>query len=182
MHARRILEALDQRLSGRVDLTLYGRAALALGFSNAPAEAGLSRDVDAVLVIGQAEELLCRTNFWEALEEVNGLFAAEGLFMSHLFEETQVVLTPEWRCRRVPIAGPWRNLDLYRLGDIDLLLSKLMRDDPVDRADAQFITRTAGLTRMDVECAIRDARIPEIPEVVDQFRKNASWVIADLRP
>jgi hypothetical protein len=182
MHARRILEALDQRLNGRVDLTLYGRAALALGFPNAPAEIGLSRDVDAVLSLGQAEELLRRTNFWEALEDVNKLFEAEGLFMSHLFEETQVVLSPDWRECRVPIEGPWRNLDLCRLGNLDLLLSKLMRDDPVDRSDAQFIIKSASLERKDIERAIQQARIPEVSEVADEFRNNVLWIRSVLPP
>jgi len=31
----------------------------------------MSRDVDAVLWLGQAEELQEKTNFWEAIERVN---------------------------------------------------------------------------------------------------------------
>ena len=79
-NAERILAELDQRLEASVDLTLYGRAALSLGFESPPAEFAQSMDVDAVLALGQA------------------------------------------------------------------LLSKLMRDDPHDRADALFIARRAGIT------------------------------------
>jgi hypothetical protein len=58
-------------LTKRVELTLYGRAALHLGFPQAPPEHAMSRDVDAVLWLGQAEELQEKTNFWEAIERVN---------------------------------------------------------------------------------------------------------------
>ena len=48
-----------------VDLTLYGRAAFVLGFKNAPKEFALSKDIDVILSIGQADELARTTNFWE---------------------------------------------------------------------------------------------------------------------
>ena len=56
-NAEQILSLLDSELTSRVELTLYGRAALYLGFPNAPRDHALSRDVDAVLWLGQAEEL-----------------------------------------------------------------------------------------------------------------------------
>ena len=63
-----------------------------------------------------------------------------------------------------------RRLRLYRLSDIDLLLSKLMRDDPQDLQDALFIARTAGLTQCGIEQAVRDARLPPVPEIEEQFQ------------
>lgn len=110
---QRILSALDERLTAPVELTLYGRAALQLGFDNAPEECSLTRDVDAVLWLGQAEEML---------------------------------------------------------GDMDLLLSKLMRDDPIDLKDAQFIIEQGHLSRKDVEKALIAARIPDVEEIRDQFK------------
>ena len=44
----RILNALDERMNAAVDITLYGRAALQLGFKNPPEEYAYSRDVDVV--------------------------------------------------------------------------------------------------------------------------------------
>lgn len=64
-NAALILSELDARLSGPVDLTLYGRAALHLGFPDAPPEYASSFDVDGVLWLGQAEDLAAHTNFWE---------------------------------------------------------------------------------------------------------------------
>jgi hypothetical protein len=56
-NAERILRALDSHLNQVVELTLYGRAALQLGFPNPPEEYARSHDVDVVLWLGQAEEL-----------------------------------------------------------------------------------------------------------------------------
>lgn len=53
-NAKRILACLDRKLNAHIDLTLYGRAAIVLGFECPPDEYALSRDVDAVLWKGQA--------------------------------------------------------------------------------------------------------------------------------
>ena len=169
-NAERILASLDAKLNASVELTLYGRAALLLGFADAPQEYALSRDVDAVMWLGQAEELAESTNFWEAIEEVNREFRDQELYISHFFEEDQVVLTPEWKSQRVPIAGAWTRLRLYRLGDVDLFLSKLMRDDPIDFADAKFIAERAGFDKEAIQKAIERARVPLIPEIEEQFK------------
>lgn len=173
-NAEKLLAAVDERLSDRVELTLYGRAALHLGFQDPPPDYALSRDVDAVMWIGQAEELVDRTNFWPVIDQVNALFADQELYISHFFEESQVVLTPDWLSKRIPIHGHWTKLGLYRLGNEDLFLSKLMRDDPIDRMDALFIVKAAPLAPDQIRRAIREARVPHIPEIVEQFEKCAS--------
>jgi hypothetical protein len=169
-NAELLLKAVDDRLDEAVELTLYGRAALYLGFSNSPPEYAFSRDVDAVLWVGQAEALAEGGTFWTVIEDVNRLYADQELYMSHFFEESQVILTPEWRAKRVPIAGTWRRLRLYRLGNEDLFLSKLMRDDPIDRADAMFIVQAASLSSDQIRSAILAARVPSVPEIEEQFR------------
>ncbi|MGD0649610.1 MAG: hypothetical protein ABSA97_00450 [Verrucomicrobiia bacterium] len=179
-NATQILAAIDARLNAPVELTLYGRAALALGFAQPPAEFALSRDVDAVLWLGQAEELKQHTNFWEAIEQVNEELADQELYISHLFTEDQVILRPDWRTQRVPLNGPWRRLTVFRLGNVDLLLSKLMRDDPIDRADALFIVRAARLTQSQVGQAIREARVPDLSEIREQFALACPKLLAAL--
>lgn len=177
--AERILAALDAKLNAPVELTLYGRAALLLGFEDPPGEFAASRDVDAVLWIGQAEELARGSNFWEAVAEVNEEFRAQEFYLSHLFEEQQVVLTPQWRENRLPLPRPLQRLTLYRLGNIDLFLSKLMRDDALDLADAQFIAQRAGLDRRAIQQAIHEARVPAVPEVEEQFRICAARFLGE---
>ncbi len=173
-----ILQALDRRLDGPVEMTLFGRAALVLGFKQAPEAFALTRDVDAVLWLGQAEELLERTNFWEAMEKANQELRGQELYVSHLFTESQVVLTRAWRERRVALPGSWRHLRLWRLGDGDLLLSKLMRDDPIDLADATFIATAAGFSAGDIRGVLEAARIPDSPEVAEQFHAAAARLLA----
>ena len=105
-NAERILSVLDFRLTNQVELTLYGRAALSLGFDPPPEGCGHSMDVDAILALGQAERLLQTTNFWQAIDETNEALAEEELYVSHLFVENQVILTSSWKEERVSIAGP----------------------------------------------------------------------------
>jgi len=178
--AHRILSSLDARLTEAVELTLYGRAALHLGFAEPPEEFARSHDVDVVLWLGQAEELLAAGNFWDALDAVNEELRDQDLYISHLFEETQVILTPEWKKNRRPIEGSWRHLRLYRLGDGDLLLSKLMRDDPTDLADARFIIGRSGFDAAVVKSLVQQARVPEVPEIREHFQRCVQAVLGSF--
>jgi KTSC domain-containing protein len=168
-NAERILAALDDKLHRKVELTLYGRAALSLGFEDAPEEFGQSQDIDGVLWIGQADDLAATTNFWEAVEELNEQFKDQELYISHLFQEDQLILSPDWKSNRQKIDGPWKKLTLYRLGDADLFLTKLMRHDATDIADAKFIVRRTGWSNDDLTAIISQARFPDAAEVREQF-------------
>lgn len=168
-NASLILSLLDRELDSPVELTLYGRAALQLGFDDPLEDFAVSRDIDAVLWLGQAEELNEKTNFWQAIDKLNHDLADQELYISHFFVENQVILRPDWKSHRRPIKGTWKNLKVYRLGDEDLLLSKMMRDDPIDQNDARFIISRAGFSKSDLEAIISAARVPDIPETVEQF-------------
>jgi hypothetical protein len=94
--------------------------------------------------------------------------------------EEQVILRPPWKQYRVAIPCPWPHLSLYRLGDLDLLLSKLMRDDPIDHRDALFIARTCRLSPAAIEEAICSARIPANAEIQQQFACASKRLLARL--
>ena len=177
MNAQAILQELNARLDAPVELTLYGRAAIQLGFPHPPKETLLSLDVDAVFWIGQAEQLNEQTNFWEAVEQVNKALGGQGLYISHFFTEDMVILRPCWRQKRKQIECAWDKLLLYRLSDVDLLLSKLMRDDPQDQQDARFIVQAASLSRVDVEKVLREARIPDVAELREQFNSASQRLL-----
>lgn len=157
------------RRRGRIDF--YGRAALQLGYDPPAPEFALSQDIDAVFWLGQAEALLRGTNFWTAIDAVNRELERDGLFISPFFEEDQVILTPEWREQRVALPGSWTQLRLFRLGDGDLFLSKLMRDDPQDQFDARFIWKRAAWSEEEARDWIRRARIPRASEIHEEFEK-----------
>ena len=181
-NARRILNCLDEKLRQPTELTLYGRAALQLGFDDPPSEFAQSLDVDVVLWVGQAEDLLRQGNLWDAIKEVNDELVGENLYISHFFEETQVTLRAEWKECRVPIEGNWRMLNLYRLANADLFLSKCMRDDPLDLADARYIWAQAGWQAEDVRQIVRSARIPDIDELKDQFDRCVRILLGESLP
>lgn len=176
-NAERLLRRLDELLDVNVDLTLYGRAALLLGYPDPKREYALSLDVDAVLWIGQAEELERSGNFWEALEQINEEFEDDGLYMTHLFDEDQVVLRPTWRDERVAIPGDFHRLTLHRLGDADLLLSKMMRYDPTDLDDLDFVVGRSGLGPDEVADIIGKARLPDSDEIREQVDLCRSWLV-----
>ncbi len=176
-NAEKILNRLDELLDAPVELTLYGRAALLLGYAKPKQEYALSLDVDGVFWIGQAEELERNGNFWEALAQINEEFEDDGLYMTHLFDEDQVVLRPNWREARVLIARPFRLLTLYRLADADLLLSKMMRYDPTDLGDLAFIVGQSGYAPAEVAGIIEKARLPDSEEIREQVVLCRAWLV-----
>jgi hypothetical protein len=87
---------------------------------------------------------------------------------------------PDWRTRRIALRGDWQHLSLWRLGNSDLLLSKLMRYEPIDQADARFIVASAGLTRKEIEQALQAARLPDSDEVREQFSLASASLLESL--
>ncbi len=55
-----------------------------------------------------------------------------------------------------------------------------MRDDPIDREDALFIVERSGLTRAEVAAACQQARVPDIPELQEQFKAASARLLAAL--
>jgi hypothetical protein len=67
----RILQTLDRHLSRPAEITLFGRAALALGFPASPASFGATRDVDAILPLAWLEAEDEQIDFWDAQQKTN---------------------------------------------------------------------------------------------------------------
>jgi len=104
-----VLLTLDRELDHHVSLVLYWRAALCLGFENAPLDFYATLDVDAIISFAQLPELMEDFRFWDALDRTNHALQPKGLYLTHLFSEDQVFLRPEWErnmCRsRIPKPG-----------------------------------------------------------------------------
>jgi hypothetical protein len=49
-----ILQTLDRHLTAPAEITLFGRAALALGYAGSPATFATTHDIDAILFSGMA--------------------------------------------------------------------------------------------------------------------------------
>jgi hypothetical protein len=166
-----ILQAVDKNLDHEVNLTIYGRAALWLGFDTPPPETAKTQDVDAIISLQQETELAADLRFWDATEKANAELAARGLYITHLFSEREIFLRRQWQQHLVPLKKmALRHLRLFRPAAIDLVLSKMMRgNDPQDMADAEFMIRHDHITEAQLTQAFLEMKPVELPELRDAF-------------
>jgi hypothetical protein len=172
-NASTILATLDGHLQRPARLVLYGRAALHLGFDNAPPEVAESKDVDAIVPLGELDDFSANEDFWNAQDATNAELKSTGLYITHLFQADQVFLRRDWEQHLVTIhRPPTRWLRLFRPATLDLILTKMMRgEDTQDMADIAFMIRHDHITPDDLERALADAVIPDIVELRDAFER-----------
>jgi len=173
---QQILSSLDRHLHAEVSLILYGRAALVLGYENALPEFGATMDVDAILPNVEMAQIEKNDDFWDAIEATNKELEPTGMYVTHLFADDQVILSPEWLKNIEPIRYPLRYLQLYRPSTYDLILTKMMRVDPQDRADILFLLGQEGVQKNVLENKFPQANIPDIPEIHEAFETNVQWL------
>jgi hypothetical protein len=178
-NAERIVRELDSHLDHELRLVLYGRAAIALGFANPPPETLLSLDVDVIIPVEELEQLRADTGFWAAQEATNHRLHGAGLYITHLFTAADVFLRSDWLRHIVPIQlDGLRWLRLFRPATIDLMLTKMMRGaDPIDRSDLEFLIRSHNLSRREVQQALNEAVLPEVPELKELFEQARPFVL-----
>lgn len=172
----RILKTLDQNLSVDFSLILYGRAALLLGYPRPREEWGGTLDVDAILPSVELAEIDANDDFWSAIEATNKELEPVGLYITHLFSDDQVILSPDWLDDLRNINYPLKNLKLRRPSTEDLILTKMMRVDPQDRADLRFLLQQADCDLDTLDRKQEQAVIPDIPEIEEAFSKNRIWL------
>ena len=168
-----ILQTLDRHLDHPVRLILYGRAALQLGFDNPPTGTAQSRDVDGIVPFSDLEALTRDDGFWNAQEATNAELAPQGLYIAHLFRADQVFLRRDWEAYLLPVTRPSvRWLRLFRPATLDLVLTKMMRgEDALDMDDITFLVRHDRLTLGELDLAINEVFLPDLPELRDEFEK-----------
>src|ERR1041385_1699690 len=105
-NASLILQTLDRHLSQPTRLILYGRAALQLGFTEPPSETAESKDVDAIIPVGDVDELSDNESFWGAQEATNRELRPKGLYITHLFPADQIFLRRDWEQYLVTVTRP----------------------------------------------------------------------------
>ena len=91
----RILKTLDGFLTNDTEMILFGKAAIVLGFTNAPEEYGSTLDVDGILPSKELETVRQNEQFWEAIEKTNEALEPEGL-RAHPCGR----LRRSWACKR----------------------------------------------------------------------------------
>ena len=176
-HPEHIVRVLDSHLVKPTRLILYGRAALALGYASPLQTFHTTLDVDAILPEVEMAAIETDVAFWDAVEKTNAQLQSSGLYMTHLFTDSQVILRPDWLDQLVPIhLQQLRHLNLFRPSTEDLILTKMMRVDPQDRSDIQFLLQQVSLDPEPLEQLLNSARIPEIHEIRDAFQQNGTWL------
>lgn len=166
--AIRILRELDGRLSQRCTLRIIGGASLILayGFDRA------TEDVDMILDDSEFQFLVDECNWEHAIEETNRILDSSGLYISHIWDPTQQILTPQWResCKPIELIQ-FKNIQLTTIAPIDIAISKLARFDAGDVADVEYLFMNNWLKAREIESAISTAQVPPILREV--FSRNA---------
>jgi hypothetical protein len=178
---RRILQTLDRHLAAPAEITLFGRAALALGYAPCPSAFAATHDVDAILPLAWLAAEDENLDFWEAQQRTNAELEPEGLYLTHLFRELEVILTPDWLSRRVRIPLELRRLAVFRPATLDLILTKMARGDANDLADIEFLLTREPLTADQLRAAFAHARVPDIPETQALFHAAQPKVLAQAQ-
>jgi hypothetical protein len=182
-HPERLLLALDESLDHDFRLIIYGRSAIWLGFDNPPAAAATTQDVDAIIPNDQVQALADDLRFWDARDAVNARFKSEGLYITHLFPESEVFLRRDWMRHIIPLSHLRLNhLKLFRPATIDLVLTKMMRgNDEQDMADVQFIIRHDRITEAQLFEAFSNMKPIALAELRDAFEQAKPVVLTFAR-
>jgi hypothetical protein len=161
-----ILRTLDRHLAKTTELTLFGRAALALGFPDAPVDYAATHDVDGIIPVTSGEPDM---EFWLAQQATNEELKNRGLYITHLFSETDIILQPDWLSRRIAIGLGLERLRLFRPAAIDLILTKMARGDEQDLEDIRFLLSREPTSQKALKEAFSRARVPDVSEIRQLF-------------
>jgi hypothetical protein len=129
------------------------------------------------------------TQFWEAIDKTNKALEPSGLYVSHLFTDRQVALTAGWLDKIVEIpSGEFKYLKLFRPSSLDLILTKMMRNDREDLGDIKFILEHEIIEPKSIDAAFKTMRAlesPELQEIVLKMQpvvRNMAIAIDAARP
>ena len=162
-------------------MTIFGRAALALGFRDSPPVFATTRDVDAILPLAWLAAEKENFDFWEAQQKTNAELEPHGLYITHLFRELEIILLPDWLAGRIRIPVELCNLRVFRPSTLDLVLSKMGRGDQNDLSDIRFLLQFETISADQLRSAFGRARVPDVPEIRDLYHAAQKNVLEMAR-
>jgi hypothetical protein len=185
--AQTIAETLDRHLTQPTEVVVFGAAALLLDRKFASRLAGRStNDVDIIIPKEREVRVDADRTFWRAVAKTNQELESKGLYLTHIFPEREVALTPEWKQHTVPLHNDrLTKLSLQRPRMLDLVVSKMGRGDVQDLADVrsmlQLHRETTGrpLTAAEIALAARRAQVPEVYREI--FPRACERIVAVAR-
>ena len=176
-----ILQTLDRHLVEPFELYVYGRSALALGYAEERVNFQSTMDVDAILPARDIKAIEQNEDFWQAQMKTNEELGSSRLYFTHLFEDRQVILTPDWLERVVALSAfRFAKLHMFRPSTVDLILTKMMRVDPDDREDIKFLASQPDFRKEELLGALKRAMVPPVQELYEAFEKNRVWLSQSL--
>ena len=175
-NTQRILSTLDKYLSNEIDLVVYGKSAIHLLFEG-DRRISLTNDVDLIVPEVQVHLFDKRIDFWDALEKTNQDLEKSSLYLTHIFDEKQIILQPNWYSNKVKIQTDELNyLNIFVPSPLDLIITKMMRVDPLDRSDIVFIFENAEIKPQDLRRYCIEAVCPDQAGIRDAFENNKVWL------
>lgn len=109
-------------------------------------------------------------DFWEAQQKTNVELEPAGLYITHLFREVEIILSPDWIDHRVRLNIQFPKLRVLRPATLDLVLTKMARGDENDLADIHFLLDTEKLSTDQLRATFQRARVPDVPEIRELFQ------------
>lgn len=185
--AQTIAQTLDRHLTQRTEVVVFGAAALLLDKAFAVRMPGRkTNDIDIIIPSHREMQIEADRNFWKALEATNHELKRQGLYITHIFAERQVALTPEWKQHTVALPQDGlANLRLQRPRVLDLAVSKMGRGDAQDVDDVRNMLRLhreiTGVTisAAQVTDAARRAHVPD--DYREIFPRACERIVAAVR-
>lgn len=157
-----ILKTLDDHLKQRlpVSLHLLGGAALDLVYDIER----FSEDVDCICSLTEAQAI-DSDDFQTALAATNDVLEPRGLYITHIFDEDEIVRLPDWASRLTPppaTAPSFRHFAYDAVSAEDIILSKITRFDEKDRLDIQELMRVCAIKRERLDALIPGVVVPDV--------------------
>lgn len=157
-----ILATLDECLKERlvVPLHLTGGAALDLVYGIQR----FSEDVDCLCTLAEAP-MIESDVFQNALAETNRRLEPRGLYLTHIFDEEELVHLPDWASRLTPPppgAPVFRHFAYDAVSAEDIILSKLTRFDAKDQGDIADLMRACSITRESIDGLLGSTAVPAV--------------------
>ena len=172
----KILKTLDSFLIEPIDLVVYGKSAIHLLFPKEE-KIGVTNDLDLIIPEVEISVFDKRLDFWDAVEKTNKELEHLGLYLSHIFDEHQIILHPGWFKSKIKIENiSLKNISVFTPNPLDLIITKMMRVDPQDRNDIRFIFEKACIQEIDLLQHIDCAICPDVAEIKDAFVQNVNWL------
>ena len=157
-----ILTTLDNHLKQRlpVSLHLLGGAALDLVYDIER----FSEDVDCICSLTEAQAI-DSDEFQNALAATNDVLEPRGLYITHIFDEDELVHRPDWTSRLPPppaVAPTFQHFTYDAVSAEDIILSKITRFDEKDRLDIQELMRVCAIKRESLDALISMVVVPDV--------------------